>query len=96
MPDGVTNADAVLLTHDHVDNTDLGTVLPIAVRSPYPRFAAPFTCLKILSGAGLETERVVVPVVGEPFEAVGARVTAVPSAHTEMDRDPERGYPYLG
>ena len=36
------------------------------------------------------------PGVGEPLEVSGATVTAVPSAHTELEYDPERGYPYLG
>ena len=96
LPHEVTNASAVLLTHDHIDHTDPGTVLPTAEASPRARFVAPFTSRDTLAGAGLDANRIVVPDIGEPLEVAGARVTAVPSAHTELERDPERGYPYLG
>ena len=96
FPQEVTNASAVLLTHDHIDHTDPDTVLPLAEASPGARFVAPFTSRETLVGAGLDGDRVVVPEVGEQLEVAGARVTAVPSAHTELEHDPERGYPYLG
>jgi L-ascorbate metabolism protein UlaG (beta-lactamase superfamily) len=95
-PGEVTDADAVLLTHDHVDHTDPDTVLPVAAASPGARVVCPFTSWVTLTAAGLESRRVTVPVVGEAFEVAGARVTAIPSAHTELERDPERGHPYLG
>jgi L-ascorbate 6-phosphate lactonase len=95
-PQEVTNASAVLLTHDHIDHTDPETVLPIAEASPRALFVAPFTSRETLAGAGLDENRITVPEVGEPLEVAGARVTAVPSAHTELEKDPERGYPYLG
>ncbi len=95
-PDEVTNASAVLLTHDHIDHTDPDTLLPLAASSPEARFVAPYTSRDTLADSGLDANRVVVPEVGEPLEIAGARVTAVPSAHTELEHDPERGYPYLG
>ena len=95
-PGEVTNASAVLLTHDHIDHTDPQTVLPLSEASPETRFVAPFTSHDTLTGAGLDGNRITVPTVGEPVEVAGARITAVPSAHTELEHDPERGYPYLG
>jgi L-ascorbate 6-phosphate lactonase len=95
-PAEVTNATAVLLTHVHIDHTDPDTVLPLSEASPDVRFVAPFTSSDILIEAGLEGDRILVPEVGEPVEVAGARVTAIPSSHTELERDPERGYPYLG
>jgi len=95
-PDEVTNASAVLLTHNHIDHTDPDTVLPTAEASPGARFVGPFTSRDTLVTAGLDADRIVVPTVGEQLEVAGARVTAIPSAHTELERDPERGYPYLG
>ena len=95
-PEDVTDADAVLLTHDHIDHTDPGTLLPISEASPAARFVAPFTARDRLVEAGLDGGRIVVPGVGEPVEVAGAKVTAVPSAHTELEQDPGRGYPYLG
>ena len=92
----ITNASAVLLTHDHIDHTDPDTLLPLAEASPNSRLVAPSTSRDTLVGAGLDGDRLLVPTVGEPLEVAGARVTAVPSAHTELEHDPERGYPYLG
>lgn len=95
-PDGVTDASAVLLTHDHIDHTDPETVLPLAGASPGARFFGPFTSRDTLVQAGLDEGRVSRARVGEAFEVAGARVTPVPSAHTELEEDPERGHPYLG
>jgi len=96
VPAEVTNASAVLLTHVHIDHTDPDTVLPLSEASPEASFVAPFTSCDTLVEAGLDEGRIVVPEVGEPLEVSGATVTAVPSAHTELEYDPERGYPYLG
>lgn len=92
-PEEVTNADAVLLTHDH---TDPDTVLPIAKVSPQVRLVCPLTRQNTLAEAGLNEGRLSVPEVGEPMEVAGTSVTAVPSARTGLDRDPGRGRPYLG
>ena len=95
-PKEVTNASAVLLTHDHVDHTDPETLLPLASASPEARFICPSTSRDTLEEAGLDRDRITVPEVGEPLEVAGATATAVPSAHTELERDPEGGYPFLG
>ena len=95
-PSEITNASAVLLTHVHIDHTDPDTILPLSEASPEARFIASFTSRDRLVEAGLEAGRILVPEVGEAFEVSGATVTAVPSAHTELEYDPGRGYPYLG
>jgi L-ascorbate 6-phosphate lactonase len=95
-PTEVTNASAVLLTHVHIDHTDPDTILPLSKASPESRLVGPFTSRDTLIEAGLDEGRVVVPEVGDPLEISGVMVTAVPSAHTELEYDPERGYPYLG
>jgi L-ascorbate 6-phosphate lactonase len=96
VPTEVTNASAVLLTHVHIDHTDPDTILPLSTASPESRLVGPFTSRDTLIEAGLDEGRVVVPEVGDPLEISGVMVTAVPSAHTELEYDPERGYPYLG
>jgi L-ascorbate 6-phosphate lactonase len=95
-PGEARGVHAVLLTHDHGDHTDPATVLPMAGNMPELEVVAPFTSRDTLSSAGLAHDRITVPVVDEPFEVAGARVTAIPSAHTELEHDAERGYPYLG
>ncbi len=95
-PGEATNAAAVLLTHDHIDHTDPSTILPLSEASPDARFVTAHTSRDTLTAAGLDEARISVPEVGEPLEVAGARVTAVPSAHTELEYEAERGYPYLG
>jgi L-ascorbate 6-phosphate lactonase len=95
-PEEVRTADAVLLTHDHSDHTDPRTILPIAAALPSLRVIAPYTSRDSLVEAGLEERRIEVPIVHEPFELAGATVTAIPSAHSELDRHPKRGHPFLG
>jgi L-ascorbate 6-phosphate lactonase len=96
QPGEATNVDAVLLTHDHIDHTDPETALPISGASPGARFVAPFTSRDTLVEAGLAEDRIFVPEVGEAVEIWGAKVTAIPSAHTDLEYDFDRGYPYLG
>jgi L-ascorbate 6-phosphate lactonase len=95
-PEEVINASAVLLTHDHVDHTDPETLLPLASASPQARFVCPSTSRDTLVEAGLDRNRITIPEVSEPLEVAGATTTAVPSAHTELERDSEGSYPYLG
>lgn len=95
-PEETDNVDAMLLTHDHADHTDPDTLLPMAELSPHAPLVGPHTSRDILVEAGLNTDRVIVPDVSEPFEVAGAMVTAIPSAHTGLEHNPERGYPYFG
>lgn len=95
-PEEADNVDAVLLTHDHADHTDPDTLLPMAEASPSAQLVGPHTSRDKLVEAGLDAEHIMVPEVSKPYEVAGAMVTAVPSAHTGLEYDPERGYPYLG
>jgi L-ascorbate metabolism protein UlaG (beta-lactamase superfamily) len=95
-PAEVTNASALLLTHDHVDHTDPETILPLAAASPGASFVCPAISRETLVEAGLDSSRITVPEVGEPVEVAGATVTAIPSAHTDAEYDPDRGYRFLG
>jgi L-ascorbate 6-phosphate lactonase len=92
-PEEVTNASYVLVTHEHVDHFDPETLGPIASASPQARFYGPHTC--DFASVGVDPGRASVPEVGQAFEAGGASVTAIPSAHTELEHS-EAGYPYLG
>ncbi|MBX6764863.1 MAG: MBL fold metallo-hydrolase [Rubrobacteraceae bacterium] len=92
-PAAIDDASCVLVSHEHVDHFDPETLGSIASSSPGARFYAPYAC--DFSKAGIDPERVTVPAVDEPFEVAGARITAVPSAHTGLERT-DRGYRYLG
>ncbi len=93
VPADVTNASHVLITHAHVDHFDPETLGPLARSSPRARFYGPYTC--DFSQVVESLERVTVPEVDEAYAAGGARITAIPSAHTRLEWS-ELGYPYLG
>ena len=92
-PAAIDNAACVLVSHEHVDHFDPETLGPIASSSPGVRFYGPYAC--DFSQTGIDPGRVTVPTVGEAFEVAAARITAVPSAHTELEKT-DRGYRYLG
>jgi L-ascorbate metabolism protein UlaG (beta-lactamase superfamily) len=95
-PKEADNADAVLLTHDHADHTDPDTLLPMAEASTEAPLAGPHTSRDRLVETGLDAERFMVPAVRETFEVAGAMITVIPSAHTGLEHNSERGYPYFG
>jgi L-ascorbate 6-phosphate lactonase len=92
-PEEITNASYVLVTHEHVDHFDPETLGPIASSSSRSYFYGPYTC-DFLS-VGVDPERASEPEAGQAFDAGSARVTAIPSAHTELEQS-DSGYPYFG
>lgn len=92
-PHEVTNADLVLVSHEHVDHFDPETLGPIARASGGARFALPYTCDP--AKADIAPDRVIHARAFEPFEAVGATITPIPSAHTELE-GAEHGHAFLG
>lgn len=95
-PAEVTNALAVLCSHEHLDHTDAGTLGPIAQASPQARFVITGWSHGIADQAGIEPARRIVPQVGRPFTLGDARITAVPSAHYAVEEDPVKGHRWLG
>ena len=77
-PHEVTNARAVLCSHEHLDHTDAGTIGPIAAASPAAMFVITGWSQAIADAAGIPSARRLVPKVGQPFNIGDARVTALP------------------
>ncbi len=92
-PHDVTNASAVLVTHEHIDHFDPQTLGPIAQASPDARFYGPHTC--DFTKAGINAARITHPDVLAPFQIGSATVTALPSCHTELEYG-ARGFSYFG
>ena len=86
-PAAIANAAAVLCTHEHADHTDPETVLSITRASASaPVYASP-QGRDILTRAGLASERIVMPALGEPQTIGDMRITAVPAAHYAYEVD---------
>ena len=90
-PSEVTNAGLVLCSHNHIDHFDPRTLEPLSQASLEAKIAAPFSC----DLSFLKPERRIEARAFKSFMHGSARITPVPSAHTELERV-ERGYPYLG
>jgi L-ascorbate metabolism protein UlaG (beta-lactamase superfamily) len=98
-PAAVTNADIVLLTHDHGDHVDPETLPGIAAASPQARFICPRPIVDRVAALVGDRRRVIGAGVDEPIEATVAGLDLeflpVPAKHEEFDLTPV-GYPYLG
>lgn len=98
-PEAVTNADLVLLTHDHGDHVDPSALPGIAAASPGARFVAPRPISARVVDLVGAANRVIAAVADEPISLdVRGRpveLQPVPAKHEEFDQV-DLGYPYLG
>lgn len=98
QPEEVTNATYYLCSHEHIDHLDPKTAGPAAVASPKARFITPGWCREELAKIDIGDDRIIVPMALEPLTLPGTsiRLTAVPSAHYNLDYDEQKGYRWLG
>lgn len=86
-PDHVTDADIVLITHEHMDHCDPHTLPQIARASPQARFIGPAPVIAQLRTWGIADNRL--SLAEEDWFAIAdtLRVMAIPAAHPEIQRD---------
>jgi len=98
LPEAVSNAIALLATHEHGDHFDPLTIGPAAKASPNAQVITTGWTRELCAGMGLAAERVIVPRAEEPMTIPGtsARLTALPSAHYKLEQDAERGHRWFG
>jgi L-ascorbate metabolism protein UlaG (beta-lactamase superfamily)/glycosyltransferase involved in cell wall biosynthesis len=89
LPESVTDANWVLITHEHMDHCDPHTLPKLAAASPEARFLAPQSVIDILRGWGIAAERL--QCAEEQWTNLGPdlKVRAIPAAHPEITRDTE-------
>jgi L-ascorbate 6-phosphate lactonase len=95
-PAAATNADLVLLTHDHGDHVDPSTLPDMAAASPRARFVAPRPIVGRVAELVGGAERVTPAVADERLSLDAVEVLPVPAKHDEFDRTTDGDYPYLG
>lgn len=87
LPERVTDADWVLITHEHIDHCDPHTIPKLARASPQARFVGPAPVVNRLTEWGIAPSRIVLAIEDWIDLAPGLRLCTVPAAHPEIARD---------
>lgn len=97
LPDQVTNADWVLCSHEHADHTDPLTLGPLAAASPQAQFIVTGWSLDIMKEVDINLERVITTKVHQALTPkAGLKITPVPSAHYDLEEEPDKGHRWVG
>lgn len=86
-PEEVTDADWVLITHEHIDHCDPHTLPKLAQASPRARFIGPAPVAARLRDWGIDPGRILMAEESWMPLADTLQVLAVPAAHPEIFRD---------
>jgi len=96
LPVELTNAAYVLCSHEHGDHTDAGTLGPIAQASPDAKFVITGWSQSILDKVKIDVSRRMVPAAMQSMQLGDFKVTALPSAHYNVENDSEKGHRWIG
>lgn len=97
FPEAVTDADYVLITHNHMDHCDPHTIPIISKYSPHSRFIGPKPVIEQLSKWGISQSRLVIaPETWLDLENLSIKIHAVPAAHLDVERDSNGNLSCLG
>ena len=86
-PASVTDADWVLITHEHIDHCDPHTLPELASASPTARFMGPPPVLGHLRTWGIDADRMLLAEASWRPLANNLSVRAMPAAHPAIVRD---------
>ncbi len=95
-PEEATNADVILLTHDHRDHIDPASLPQVAAASPNANLFAPAPLRYRVGELVGNVERVKPATAGVSIDLGDLSVMPVPAAHEDLDEHPEYGHKYLG
>ncbi|WP_245856126.1 MBL fold metallo-hydrolase [Paenibacillus rigui] len=94
--EAISHADYVFITHEHSDHLDIHTIEILAASHPSIRYVTPGYCRDKMIKLGVKEDRLLTLRTDEWRREPGFRVKALPSAHEELDYDPELGYRCVG
>jgi L-ascorbate 6-phosphate lactonase len=95
-PQAITNAEFCLITHEHEDHLDAGTLSVMARNSPNTTYMAPAYCRKMLEDLGVRSQQIINARTGEWWSRGNLRIKPVPAAHEQLEEHPELGHRYVG
>jgi L-ascorbate metabolism protein UlaG (beta-lactamase superfamily)/glycosyltransferase involved in cell wall biosynthesis len=87
LPESVTDADKVLITHEHIDHCDPHTIPKLAKASPQATFICPQTVYFKLIEWGIDEDRIIL--ASEDWSELDENLSlrAIPAAHPDIVRD---------
>lgn len=95
-PENLAGVDYYLITHDHADHLDPGTVEICADRSPDTIFIAPAYCKQLLIDCGVN-ETNIWELTDDTWKSVGElEFRGIPAAHETIETYGEKGHRFLG
>ncbi|CAK0779587.1 rhamnosyltransferase [Gammaproteobacteria bacterium] len=86
-PENITDANWVLITHEHIDHCDPYTIPKLAKASPQARFIGPAPVVKRLQEWGIAECRITLASEIWTDLTPGLQLLAIPAAHPEIERD---------
>ena len=95
-PEDITNANYVLVTHEHMDHADPQTLGPISKASPQAKFITSNWTSEALNECNFPAEKYLRPSVEHPLDLDFMKVWAIPAAHYDIEYDSNLGYRYMG
>jgi L-ascorbate 6-phosphate lactonase len=91
----ITHADYVFGSHDHTDHIDPYTLPRLAAAAPRARFVCSRVASEHVRALGIADARIIALDEGMSFQEGDLTIEPIAAAHELLDRDPERGHPYL-
>ncbi|KKC46091.1 beta-lactamase [Paenibacillus sp. D9] len=95
-PQQMTNAQYVLITHDHMDHLDPDTVSALAEAHSDPVYMAPGYCREDMLRLGVRPDKLLSARTNEWWNGPGFRIKPLPSAHEELEYDDDLDHRFVG
>jgi L-ascorbate metabolism protein UlaG (beta-lactamase superfamily) len=96
LPEEIDFADIILCTHEHLDHADPLTLAGILNASSQAVVYTSAWAIESLQQAGLDVRRMQVARLGNFLKSKALSISSIPSAHYEVELDPEKGSRWLG
>lgn len=95
-PQDITNIDYYLISHDHLDHLDPGTVKEVAKQNPETVFIAPAYCHDELQKLGVKEDRLIRAGTEQWINREDLRIMPIPAAHETLEEYGEWGHRFVG
>ncbi|UKS25470.1 MBL fold metallo-hydrolase [Paenibacillus sp. HWE-109] len=97
-PEAITNADLCLITHEHEDHLDPGTLRVVVKQNEKALMIAPAACRERLLSLGGEACNIVDADTDKPLSLFDSelRIHAIPAAHEELETNAQGQHRYVG